>query len=923
MRRLPAALCLSLAATAALCAPAQADPAEYEIVSASASATSDEAGAHPDFTLSFALRSEKDEGKTLPATTRDIEIELPAGLLANPSAVTKCTTAQLVSTDSEDPTNATGCPQASQVGVSEVTLCKAGSCTPITEPVFNVASPGGDVAARLGFFALLYPVVIDARLRSEDDYGATVTTEGAGALIPLLSAKTTTWGIPADESHDFQRITPYEAAHTGGVPDTPDGKRESGLVPRPFMVNPTRCGVPREVRITATSYALPDQPVSATAQMGPVTGCGALDFEPGASFSPTTKAADSPSGMDVELTIPQSGLEDPAVPATPHLKRTIVTLPEGLTLNPAAAGGLGACTSAQIGLISKSPPRFDANPPACPQASKVGTAQIETPLLEAPLQGALYLAHQADNPFDTLLAGYLAVRGQGVSIKLAGRFELLPGGRIVAVFDESPQAPFGRATLHFKEGARGALITPPACGAYSIRSELSPWSAADPFNPTAAETVAKDSPFSIHSGPGGSPCPAGRFSPALEAGATNPIAARHSPFVFRLARADGEERLARVSTVLPRGLTARLRGIPYCPEAALAAASARGGLGQGALELASPSCPAASRVGMAIAGAGAGPTPFYLRTARVYLAGPYRGAPLSLAAIAPAVAGPFDLGAVVVRVALHVDPRSAQASAVSDPLPTALHDVPLALRDVRILVERERFMLNPTSCAEKGVAAAMTSEQGRSATATQRFRVGGCRGLRFRPRLGIRLFGPTNRGAHPRLRAVLRPRRGEANLRRASAALPRTAFLDQSHIRTVCTRVQFAAGRCPRGSVYGRAAAFTPLLDEPLRGPVYLRSSDNLLPDLVAAFKGQIEAQAVARIDSVRGGIRTTFTGVPDAPISKVVLNMQGARKGLLINSRDICKARPRATVRLAAHNGRRLVRRPELRDRCSRGKAR
>jgi hypothetical protein len=763
-------------------------------------------------------------------------------------------------------------------------------------------------------------VVVDARLRPEDGYAATASVRGIAALIPLLAAKTTTWGVPADPSHDFQRLTPYEAVHTGGVPDTPDGKRKSDLAPRPFMLNPTRCGVPREVRITATSYPLPERPSQASAALPAVNGCGALDFDPSISFSPTARAADSPAGMDVELSLGQAGIENPELPATAHLKRTVVALPQGLALNPAAASGLGACTTEQIGLLAKDPPRFDSAPSACPQSSRVGTARIQTPLLEEPLRGSLYLAAQRDNPFDALLAGYLAVEGQGVRIKLAGRFEVHPGGRIEATFDDNPQAPFERATLHFKEGARGVLITPPACGSYAIRSELSPWSAADPFHPSAAERAERDSAFAIETGPSGGLCPAGRFEPALEAWTTRPEAARYSPFVLRVRREDGSRRLAALNLALPAGLSAKLAGVRYCPEGALAAAKTRDGLGQGAVELAAPSCPPASRIGTAIAGAGAGPAPFYLRTGRAYLAGPYRGAPLSVAVIAPALAGPFDLGTVLVRSALRIDPRAARASAASDPLPSELHDIPLALRDVRVLLDRPRFALNPTSCAEKRVAATLSSEQGHTATATSRFQVGGCRGLGFRPRLSLRLFGPTNRGAHPRLRAVLRPRRGQANLRRASVALPRSEFLDQSHIRTVCTRVQFAADRCPRGSVYGRAVAFSPLLDEPLRGPVYLRSSSHKLPDLVLALRGQVEVEAVGRIDSKRGGIRTTFTRVPDVPVSKVVLNMRGARKGLLVNSRDLCRARARATARLAAHNGRRRTLRPRVAAKCRRG---
>jgi hypothetical protein len=274
----------------------------------------------------------------------------------------------------------------------------------------------------------------------------------------------------------------------------------------------------------------------------------------------------------------------------------------------------------------------------------------------------------------------------------------------------------------------------------------------------------------------------------------------------------------------------------------------------------------------------------------------------------------------MVRVALFVDPESARVTAVSDPIPTILHGIPLDLRDVRVLADRPSFVLNPTSCAEKRIAARVTSEQGAVANPTTRFQVGGCRGLGLKPRLSMRLFGKTNRGAHPRLRAVLRARRGDANIGRAAVALPPSAFLDQGHIRTVCTRVQFAAEACPRRSIYGQARATSPLLDEPLTGPVYLRSSSNELPDLVASLKGQVDIDLVGRIDSIRKGIRTTFEAVPDAPVSTFVLTMQGGEKGLLQNSRNLCRAPSRATAKLTGHNGRQIVLRPPMRASCGKG---
>jgi hypothetical protein len=922
MRR-PAAVIAAMLALALtpLATAAKADPGEYGIESASASASTDEAGAHPDFSINFSLKTENDDKKTLPATTRDTVFELPPGLLANPNAVPKCTAAQLVETDIEDKSSETGCPQASQVGVTEINLDKGTGVIQFVEPVYNMQPSAGE-PARLGFMGESFPIMIDTELRPEREYSVTARADGLSSLIPLLSANTTLWGVPAAEIHDTQRITPYEATHNGGTPETPNGKRSSGLVPSvPFMVNRTRCGVDGGVNITAIPYALPGLHAEAFAPLPPNTGCGALDFSPLISLDPTSRSADSPSGMDVSLSLPQEGLKHPNLPAEAHLKKAVVRLPEGLTLNPSAADGLGACGESQIGLISGGPIRFDNTNPTCPDSSKVGTAEIRTPLLPEPIDGSLYLAREDDNPFHTLLSGYLVAQGQGVTIKLAGRFDIDPvTHRITATFDENPEAPFESVRLHLKEGSRGVLITPPACGSYGIESDLSPWSAIDPFNPTPGETVNSNSTFTVDSGPEGAPCPSGQFDPGLEAGVSNPLAGQYSAFGLRLSRRDGTQRLSGVSATLPHGLIGKLAGIPYCPDSAISAAQARSGLGQGAVELNSPSCPLASQIGEVIVGAGAGADPFYVRTGKVYLAGPYEGAPLSAVVITPALAGPFDLGTVAVRAALRVDPETARVTVVSDPLPTYLQGIPLDLRDIRVVLNRPQFILNPTSCAEMSFAGQARSVGGATAPLSAPFQVGGCRGLNFKPRLSLRLSGGTRRSAHPALRATLTPRSGDANIDRAQVALPHSEFLDQSHIKTICTRVQFSASQCPAGSVYGYGTAWSPLLDRPLKGPIYLRSSSHALPDLVADLDGQVHIVLDGRVDSIRGGIRTTFSAVPDAPVSKFVLRMQGGAKGLLENSTNLCAQANRATANFTAQNGRIDDFEPTLEVSCGKG---
>jgi hypothetical protein len=886
------------------------DAAKYGIESVSASLSTTQAGAHPDFTTSIELKTDP-AGPTIGGTnptyarTQDLSVTVPPGLLGNPNNFPQCTTLQL---------NEKKCPQDSQVGVTEVTVYELNT---LTEPVFIMKPPGGnDVVARIGFIAALFPTILDIRLRPEEGYGLEAKLENANAIARLVRADTTLWGVPTAKVHDSQRVTPQEVSN-GETP--PGGERSSGLAPVPFMTNPTRCGGVREIRVEADSYARPGQFATASTTLPPITGCGKLTFGPRFSLNPTTMLADSPSGIDAELSISQEGLRDPGVLAAPHLKKAVVTLPQGMTLNPAAANGLGACTEAQIGLVSESPIRFNAADPACPSAAKVGTAEITTPVLPEPIQGSLYLASQSDNPFHTLLSGYLVAQGQGVTIKVAGRFDVDPtSGQITALFDENPEQPFEELKLHFKEGDNGVLTTPNACGDYSIKSILSPWSAADPFNPTPTELVSSSSPFAIDQGPGGGPCPNGAFALELSAGTTNPTAGAYSPFALRLSRDDGTQRLQRLQLTLPAGLIGKPAGIPYCPEAAIGASAS---LDQGLTELAAPSCPAASQLGTIAAGAGSGPNPFFVSTGKVYLAGPYKGAPLSLAIITPAVAGPFDLGNVVVRTGLRVDPENARITAVSDPLPTIIDGIPLDLRDLRVSIDRPGFMLNPTSCEPKAFAGIASAESGATAPLAERFQAASCASLAFKPKLTLRLKGGTKRGGHPALRAVLTMPPGGANLARAQVALPHSEFLDQSHIGTVCTRVQFAADQCPARSIYGHVTATSPLVDYAVQGPVYLRSSSHKLPDLVMALHGPpsqpVEVDAVARIDSVNGGIRSSFEATPDLPLSKVVLSMDGGKKGLLENSTDICAHTGRAAAKFGGQNGKALLLHPALQTSC------
>ncbi len=840
---------------------------------------------------------------------RNIEVELPPGLIGNPGAVPKCSQVQFFEFIPVS-NNGTNCPVDSQIGIAEIELLEG---VHFMSAVWNLEPTPGSPAT-FGFEFAGIRLLVEAELRSGSDYGVTLKFANISQGVQIINSSLTLWGVPWSSEHDIQRCAVPSATPPhdceSDVGDRSWGPNPVSGEPVPFITNPTACTAPGVGLATNlstnswqnpsviehasfVSHLLPGYPLPEEgwgAPQGP-TGCDRLPVRVDASVQPTSSQADSPTGLDVTLHMPQDGLRDPGGLATAHLRSAVVTLPEGMSVNPAAADGLGSCTAAQIALMSPEP----AN---CPANSKIGTAEVSTPLLGHTLDGSVYLAKQGENKFGSLLATYIAFDdpATGVVIKLPGKIETDPStGRLTASFDEQPQLPFEDFNVEFFGGPRAALINPPRCGTYTTGLRFTPWSGTAPKSTTSS--------FQVSRGPNGKPCPTGGFEPKFAAGTTNPMAGAYAPFQLSLSREDGTQLLKSLNATLPPGLLGKLAGIPYCSDAALAAIP--GAEGTGAAQLGSPSCPAASQVGTVSVGAGAGPNPFYVNTGRAYLAGPYKGAPLSLAFVTPAVAGPFDLGNVVVRAALQVNPVNAQITAVSDPLPTILHGIPLDLRDVRVELGRSDFTLNPTSCEPGQIAGTAASPGGFFAPIAARFQVGSCERLGLEPKLAFKFSGaPTRRGGHPKLTATLTTGKNEANLKRVQVTLPKTEYLENAHIKTVCTRVQYAANQCPAKSIYGYAKAWTPLLDKPLEGPVYLRSSSNKLPDLVASLDGQIHIDLAGRISSYKSRIRNTFETVPDAPVSKFVLTMQGGGKGLLVNNTNLCKAKPRASVEFNGQNG-------------------
>jgi hypothetical protein len=661
---------------------------------------------------------------------------------------------------------------------------------------------------------------------------------------------------------------------------------------------PSACSNTLSVAATATGWlgsTASDERLFTTATGEPETveGCAKLGFEPSATIQPEAKSTETPTGLNVDIKIPQNESSNGLASAT--LKKVVVELPLGFKVNPPAGNGLTSCSVGQIGL-------GNSLPADCPPNSKVGTAEIFTSLLPNPLSGNIYLAEQGNNPFGTLLALYLVVEGEGVVIKLPGRVDAnSQTGQVTTTFDNNPQQPFEelKVKLFGGNGApRASLVTPPSCGTYVVNSEFTSWASPVP--------VSLSNPVNINQG-----CSNGAFNPGLSAGTTNPAAGRYSPLTLRVTRNDGEQNLAAVSATLPEGLLAKLAGVPLCGNA----------------EASTGNCPAGSQIGTTTTGVGAGTQPLYIpqpgkSPTAVYLAGPYRGGPYSLVVKVPAQAGPFDLGTIAVRVALLIDPFTAKVTATSDPLPQILQGIPVAYRDVRVNVDRADFILNPTSCDPMKIESTLTSAAGAVATPSQRFQAAGCESLGFKPSVSLRLKGATKRAGHPSLKAVVTyPSKGTyANIARAQVGLPPSEFLDQGNLNQVCKQADLRAGTCPASTIYGHAKAWSPLLERPLEGPVYLGVGFGYkLPALVADLNGQVRILLKGKVDTTKQkGLRNTFEAVPDAPVSRFVLEMKGGKRyGLLENSANICRSPQRANALFSAQNGKSVQLRPKIANSC------
>jgi hypothetical protein len=862
----------------------------------------EEAAGHPNFGFTQFIVAHKPgllPGSEEPtAELAFVRVELPVGLSVNPGATERCPIAVFEA-------GASGCPAGSKVGESGVTASEPLVGTPIAPipgitavSVYNVVPKQGQ-AARFGLELAGNEVFLEGDIASSGDYH-----EGFTIAVP--------------------RALPIEGIEGAILKNRLvfDGRAGDGT----FLTTPSTCrgeaftqsGSEYSTLLRAASYkeiAAGEQfPDGAGAYLeSPIPpgtspkSCATIPYNPSIGVAPGTAETNSPAPAEVTVAVPH--IQQPTGQDSSTTQATSLSLPVGMGINPSAAAAvnnLKTCGNNQFVLHS-------TQAISCPAESRIGTATITSAALpEGNLEGPVFIGRQestdpaSGNEYRIFIDANSA--RYGIDVRLLGHVAADPTtGQLTTTITEVPQVPFTSFKLDFVGGQRSVLSSPPTCGPNTSSARMMPYSGTAPATPTQS--------FVLQATPGGGACAgslaARTFAPSFAAAPKSTQAGAYSPLHVAIGRTNGQQELKGATVTLPPGMIGKLAGTAYCPAAQIAAAAST----SGAAQATNSSCPAKSEVGTATVQAGTAATPLTI-TGKVFLSGPYHGAPLSLAVITPATAGPFDLGTVVVRVALLVDPSSAQVTAVSDPIPDVFGGTQLSIRQIAIDLTKKEFTLNPTSCdkaattgrlngggANPAVPAAWSS-----VAVSAPFQTSNCQALKFRPKLVTRFLGgkkQTRRAGHPKLRATLTARPGDANIARATLTFPRSELIDQGHIKTICTRPQLAAHECPQASIYGYARAQSPLLDDELAGPVYLVPSTHVLPDLLADLRGQVEIQLHGVVKSVKGGrIRSTFSPVPDVPVSKFVLTMRGGKKGLLQNSRNLCSHKYFSKLNLLAQNG-------------------
>jgi hypothetical protein len=855
-----------------------------------------QAGAHPfemrfDFGLNMSYAVDPESGSyTTPVDhVKDFETKLPAGLIGNPRAVPQCPPIDL---NDSGAASKGYCPANTQVGSADLKLQEGAGIVVVPDvPVYNMVPPPGTVAA----FAINFqtrPVWIYVSLDPTDHYSVIATARDTTEVLPPRAVQLTLWGVPADPAHDPLRMR--QNTFDNGVMDTPF--TEAPI--KPFLTLPSTCGAAGSIQMRSTSWGAPETftPWMSGSPME-LTGCedSRFQFSPTIEVTPTALTPNTPTGLNVDLSVPQK--DDTVAEAselyaqnghdaainTPPLKDAKVVLPEGITVSPSAADGLASCSPSEIKLGSN-------EQPTCPDASKIGTVSIETPLLSYPLTGDVYLASQDDNPFGTTLAMYVVARGEGVIIKLPGKVEQDPvTGRLTTTFSENPPVPFSHLHLQFNEGPRAPLVTPATCGTKTTAAEFSSWNGSLP-------AASVTSSFAISADGAGAPCGAPGFDPGFLAGTLGNRAGSDSPLTTRFTRTDGDEALSKVEVSLPPGLLGRISTVALCSEADANAGS----------------CGAGSLIGKVTVAAGPGPNPFYITDGTAFITGPYKGAPFGLSIVVHAKAGPIDLGNVVVRSQIQVDPHTAQLRVVSDPLPTILKGIPLQIRLIDVTVDRPGFTFNPTNCSAMSASATLGSTGGRTSTKTARYQAGDCSGLSFKPSFTVSTSGKTSRriGAslHVKVSFPHAAPGTRADFKSAKVDLPKQLPSQLTTLQKACRHQVFEVNPagCPAESRVGFAVVHTPVLPVPLEGPAYFVSyGGEAWPQLTIVLQGDgVTVDLAANTFIKKGVTSSTFAAIPDVPIETFELTLPQGKFPALGANGNLCAHKLLMPTTIVAQNG-------------------
>ncbi len=866
-----------------------------------------QAGSHP---FQYTTTLQLNEGASpLP---HDLRFTLPPGVIGNPTVIPQCSFEAFEQFVPHTFFGINLCPDNTALGVARIWIVGAPNAlaVPFLAPLFNLVPNVGE-PARFGFIVLGVPVILDTSVRTGGDYAVVVSVNNINTDVAFAASQVTFWGVPADRRHDESRGNDCLFPNEPGLGPCPVSPPEGVKAP-PFLTLPTSCTGQLRSTVEADSWKEPGVFRSGEYTLhnsaGPLEmdGCNRLPFEPSIKVTPDGQAGSTPTGLNVDEHVPQEATLNPEGLAESDVKGLSVTLPEGVVLNPAAADGLQACSEEQVGLLN-------GDAVSCPGSSKVATVKIKTPLLPNALTGAAYLGAQTANPFGSLVALYVYAEDpvSGVRAKAAGEVLENPvTGQLTAHFEQDPvfsgqgetsqflpQLAFEDIELHFFGGDRAPLGTPAHCGSYTTTGSFTPWSGNPPSE--------SSSTFDITSGPNGSPCPGSAlpFAPSLTGGTTSIQAGGFTPFEMTMSREDGQQDLKSVQLHMPPGLLGLVSSVTPCGEAA-----ANGG-----------SCGPESLLGHTTVSVGLGGDPYSVTGGQIFLTGPYEGAPYGLSIVVPAKAGPFDLGQVVVRAKIAVDPLTANLTVATDStgpyaIPHILDGIPLQIKHVNVSIDRPGFIFNPTDCSKLAMTGTLESVNGASSALDVPFQVTNCAVLGFKPKLTVTTSGKPSRKNGTSLTIKLAYPKGsqgkEAWFRSAKFAFPKQLPARLSTLQKACPSATFEhnPATCSPESHAGTAIVHTPILPGVLQGIVYFVSYGGLkFPEAVIVLQGDnvtVDLHAETFINEKTGVTSATLRTIPGVPFENVEVNLPAGPYSEFASTSNPCTTKLKMPVAFTAQNG-------------------